>query len=69
MDEVFDRGSWFCGDIDGKRPLIFRDPSTNYIGQRASVHLVEKSGVDRGPLGEAFVNPPPPAPERRYNGE
>lgn len=36
---------------------------------RVSVHLVEKSGMDRGPLGEAFVNPPPPAPERRYNGE
>jgi hypothetical protein len=26
---------------------------------RVSVHLVEKSGLDRGPLGEAFVNPPP----------
>jgi hypothetical protein len=36
---------------------------------RVSVHLVEKSGVDRGPLGEAFVNPPPPAPQRRYNGD
>ncbi len=35
---------------------------------RVSVHLVEKSGLDRGPLGEAFVNPPPPAPIRRYNG-
>jgi hypothetical protein len=34
---------------------------------RASVHLVEKSGVDRGPLGEAFVIPPP-APQHRYNG-
>lgn len=33
---------------------------------RVSVHLVEKSGVDRGPLGETFVNPPP-APNRRYN--
>ncbi|MGC1461502.1 MAG: hypothetical protein WA802_04820 [Terracidiphilus sp.] len=32
---------------------------------RVSVHLLEKSGVDRGPLGEAFVNPPPPAPQRR----
>lgn len=26
---------------------------------RVSVHVVEKTGVDRGPLGEAFVNPPP----------
>jgi hypothetical protein len=38
---------------------------------RVSVHLVEKSGVnrdlDRGDLGEAFVNPPP-APQRHYNG-
>jgi hypothetical protein len=32
---------------------------------RVSVHLIEKSGVDRGPLGEALVNPPPPAPQRR----
>jgi hypothetical protein len=39
---------------------------------RVSVHLVEHSGLnqglDRGPLGEAFVNPPPPAPQRRYIG-
>ena len=34
---------------------------------RVSVHLVEKSGVDRGPLGEAFVNPPPPAPARHLS--
>ncbi len=38
---------------------------------RVSVHLMEKSGVnrdlDRGPLGEALVNPPP-ARQRRYNG-
>jgi hypothetical protein len=34
---------------------------------RVSVHLVEKSGVDRGPLGETFVNPPPPAPQHRDN--
>jgi hypothetical protein len=37
---------------------------------RVSVHLVEKSGVDgsldRGPLGEALVNPPP-APQHRSN--
>jgi len=30
-------------------------PSTS----RVSVHLVDSSGVDRGPLGEALVNPPP----------
>jgi hypothetical protein len=35
---------------------------------RVSVHLVEKPNVDRGPLGEALVNPPPPAPARRYDG-
>ena len=39
---------------------------------RVSVHLVEKSGpnpgLDRGPLGEAFVIPPP-APQHRYNGD
>jgi hypothetical protein len=38
---------------------------------RVSVHLVEHSGVnqglDRGLLGEAFVNPPPPSPQHRYN--
>jgi hypothetical protein len=38
---------------------------------RVSVHLVEHSGVnqglDRGSLGEAFVNPPPPSPQHRYN--
>jgi hypothetical protein len=35
---------------------------------RVSVHVVEKSGVDRGPLGEALVNPPP-ASNRRYNDD
>jgi hypothetical protein len=35
---------------------------------RVSVHVVEKSGLDRGLLGEAFVNPPPPAPPRRNSG-
>src|SRR6185437_16740922 len=34
-------------------------PSETY---RVSLHLVEPSGVDRGPLEEAFVNPTPPAP-------
>jgi len=28
---------------------------------RVSVHLVDPKGVDRGPLGEALVNPPPAA--------
>jgi hypothetical protein len=40
---------------------------------RVSVHLVEKSGrnrsLDRGPLGEAFVNPPPAASLHHYNGD
>jgi hypothetical protein len=27
---------------------------------RVSVHLVDPSGLDRGPLGEVLVNPPPP---------
>jgi hypothetical protein len=26
---------------------------------RVSVHLVDASGLDRGPLGEVLVNPPP----------
>jgi hypothetical protein len=34
---------------------------------RVAVHLVEKSGVDRGPLGEAFVSPPP-VPQHGFNG-
>lgn len=32
---------------------------------RVSVHLVEHSGLDRGPLGEAFVDPPPTASRGR----
>jgi hypothetical protein len=27
---------------------------------RVSVHLIDANGVDRGPLGEVLVNPPPP---------
>jgi hypothetical protein len=27
---------------------------------RVSVHLVDAQGLDRGPLGEVLVNPPPP---------
>ena len=27
---------------------------------RVSVHLIDPSGLDRGPLGEVLVNPPPP---------
>lgn len=31
---------------------------------RVSVHLVDANGVDRGPLGEVLVNPPPPQSRR-----
>jgi hypothetical protein len=31
---------------------------------RVSVHLVDAKGVDRGPVGEVLVNPPPPRPNR-----
>ena len=31
---------------------------------RVSVHLVDASGLDRGPLGEVLVNPPPPRDAR-----
>ena len=27
---------------------------------RVSLHLVDQQGLDRGPLGESFVDPPPP---------
>jgi hypothetical protein len=33
---------------------------------RVSVHLVDQQGLDRGPLGESLVDPPPP-PEPRGN--
>ena len=32
---------------------------------RVSLHVVDAQGLDRGPLGEAFVNPPPPEPQGR----
>ena len=32
---------------------------------RVSVHLVDAKGVDRGPLGEVLVNPPPPRSQPR----
>jgi hypothetical protein len=35
---------------------------------RVSLHVVDAQGLDRGPLGEAFVNPPPPAPQGRGGG-
>ncbi|HEX4022140.1 MAG TPA: hypothetical protein VHX63_13420 [Acidobacteriaceae bacterium] len=31
---------------------------------RVSVHLVDANGLDRGPLGEVLVNPPPPRDAR-----
>jgi hypothetical protein len=31
---------------------------------RVSVHVVDLQGLDRGPLGEAFLNPPPPSEAR-----
>jgi hypothetical protein len=31
---------------------------------RVSIHLVDEKGSDRGPLGEALVNPPPPRQRR-----
>ena len=31
-----------------------------YGTARVSLHVVDQQGLDRGPLGEAFVNPPPP---------
>ena len=32
---------------------------------RISVHLVDSTGVDRGPLGEVLVNPSPTPPQPR----
>jgi len=31
---------------------------------RVSLHVVDGAGTDRGPLGETFVNPPPPPDDR-----
>lgn len=31
---------------------------------RVSVHLVDANGLDRGPLGQVLVNPPPPQTNR-----
>jgi hypothetical protein len=36
---------------------------------RVSLHVIDAQGLDRGPLGEAFVNPPPPAPQGRGGGD
>jgi hypothetical protein len=37
---------------------------------RVSLHVIDKAGIDHGSLGEAMVNPPPPAPVRqRGNGQ
>jgi hypothetical protein len=35
---------------------------------RVSLHVIDAQGLDRGPLGEAFVNPPPPPPAGRGGG-
>jgi hypothetical protein len=35
---------------------------------RVSLHVIDADGVDRGPLGEALVNPPPPPPPPRDGG-
>ena len=31
---------------------------------RVSLHVVDQQGLDRGPLGESFVDPPPPLETR-----
>jgi hypothetical protein len=31
---------------------------------RVSLHLLDQQGLDRGPLGETLVNPPPPPDDR-----
>lgn len=58
-----------AGDANPLQPLKLQitlqvPPET----ARVSVHVVDTQGLDRGPLGEAFVNPPPPAPEGRGGG-
>ncbi len=55
-----------AGDANPLQPLKLQvtlqaPPETN----RVSLHVVDAQGLDRGPLGEAFVNPPPPAPQGR----
>ncbi len=36
---------------------------------RVSLHVVDANGLDHGPLGEAFVNPPPAPSQGRDGGE
>ena len=58
-----------AGDANPLQPLKLQvtlqaPPEAN----RVSLHVVDAQGLDRGPLGEAFVNPPPPAPQGRGGG-
>jgi hypothetical protein len=58
-----------AGDATPLQPLklqvtVQAPPDTD----RVSLHVVDAQGLDRGPLGEAFVNPPPPAPQGRGGG-
>jgi hypothetical protein len=58
-----------AGDVTPLQPLklqaTLQAPSET---ARVSLHVVDAQGLDRGPLGEAFVNPPPPAPQGRGGG-
>lgn len=62
-------GTATVGTADPLQPLklqatVQAPPET----ARVSVHVVDASGLDRGPLGEAFVNPPPPPRQGRDGG-
>jgi len=55
-----------AGDANPLQPLklqvtVQAPPET----ARVALHVIDVQGVDRGPLGEAFVNPPPPEPQGR----
>jgi hypothetical protein len=58
-----------AGDANPLQPLklqaTLQAPPETF---RVSLHVVDAQGLDRGPLGEAFVNPPPPAPQGRGFG-
>ncbi|MCU1224535.1 MAG: hypothetical protein JWQ42_2628 [Edaphobacter sp.] len=58
-------GSAEVGDADPGKPLqlhatVAAPPET----ARVSLHVVDMDHIDRGPLGEALVDPPPPAAAR-----
>jgi len=55
-----------AGDVNPLQPLKLQvTVQAPQETARVSLHVIDAQGLDRGPLGEAFVNPPPPEPQGR----